>query len=1512
MGGLAQPILTIVGGAFGGPWGAMLGSAIGSWIDAETIDPPTVEGPRLNDLKVQKSSFAEPIPLVYGTSRISGNLIWAADIVEHEHTENVGGKGGSPGVDQKSYTYTCSFAVLLSESELIGVRKVWANGELIYDVSSTNTGPTIKDTLDGGGGFIAALAAVVDAKANPLFTFYPGTATQGVDPTIEAHLGAGNVPAYRGRSYVVFTDLLLTDYGNQIPNLTFEVVSAGTVSDTVTVFDTPQNLAESSIYNPVVNEIWSTTYNTTDIVSRYALDGTHLGYISYNPKDPDYPFYYGVGEYTLTYSEKNSAIFIHNLDYITCIDAATGVVRWTIKDPTGLGIECLAVGEIKPYVFVITGVGSGSNWFRLDMRGFEKALLFGTHTNVSPAYDGVIPLGHVFGLRGDVLFFDIPDQPFEEDCVYLVDNAGPQNLQAHILRHNVEFGQNYGAGSANTYYTPAFFQDPPEFAKRMYLSMDRGRRYVWSIVCDDVTNKANNPWRLEAFEADRMFVFEPMKTVALPTELGTANTVLFARFDETRDLMWIGYNTGSISKLVGIRIIDGGVYKTISFSNVIIEDIAICPGAGYIFTHLWSPSQSRYNLARISLDRIAAASVPLDTVVSSISQASGLLVSEIDVTGLSTELVDGYVVSRQSTGRSALENLRTAYMFDAVESSGKVRFTLRGTAAQITIPKDDLAAHEAGEEVGPTTLITRKQELELPRSVSIVYPNPAIDYEQDAQTATRQTVTTTKDQIKIEVPVVMSASKALQIAESIQANAWMGRTKYTFSTTIKYSYLEPGDLVTVEDAVVRLVKKTEQGILIQWEAVHDDSDIWNQTTEGVEPPQRITTISVITVTQLLTLELPPLNDQHNTMGVYLGASGLPGGDWNGAVIYKDTGLGQSFLFAMTAATTWGKTLTALPRWKGGSHVDESSILRVALVAGTLSAITREKLLMEGNALAVGSPSTGWEILCFRDAVQEIDGSWTLTGLLRGRRGTEQLFASHTANEYVVLLDTKTMRLATGELSELGTSVDFSATSIGSSHTTDTALSIQGTILKPLSPCRCIGVKESNGDFTLRWIRRTRIAGGWNNYGDVPLGEDSEAYELEILRPDGTVARTVTGLTAQSTTYTSAQQSTDFTAPMWVRRGVAGAVGSYRATFSTITNVEAVLVDGDDIYIGINGGTSAAQVWRQYQNQAWELIGGDGFFSSWAAGEANRVNCLFKDGPYLYAGLGGSTSGKAELWRYNGDAWIKLGGDGVNSGWTGLTDVLTIAKNNGKIVAGTGGAAGEGEVWEWDQGAWTKVGGDGVLSSWNTNYEQVRSLCSHQGLLYAGLGSSANDAEVWRQNANGTWTQIGGDSLNSGWTIDYEEAELTSDGTTMYAGLGNSSGDSEVWSWNGTAWTKIGGDSLNSSWAASGTTDDRVKLAVCKGTLYAGLGGSSGRAEVWKWNGSAWSQVGGDGINSSWSAKSRVYQLASDGQKLAASVDTETWSVPDPASAVPTPLEYRVYQVSAQVGRGFAGNGKVDW
>lgn len=96
--------------------------------------------PRLGALQVQQSSYGVAIPIVYGRTRISGNLIWYGDFVAIANTTTTssGGKGGGGGVTQKTTTYTYEAAVMmgLCEGPISGIVSVWQEKKRFQNTDS--------------------------------------------------------------------------------------------------------------------------------------------------------------------------------------------------------------------------------------------------------------------------------------------------------------------------------------------------------------------------------------------------------------------------------------------------------------------------------------------------------------------------------------------------------------------------------------------------------------------------------------------------------------------------------------------------------------------------------------------------------------------------------------------------------------------------------------------------------------------------------------------------------------------------------------------------------------------------------------------------------------------------------------------------------------------------------------------------------------------------------------------------------------------------------------------------------------------------------------------------------------------------------------------------------------------------------------------------------------------------------------------------------------------------------
>jgi hypothetical protein len=85
-------------------------------------------------------------------------------------------------------------------------------------------------------------------------------------------------------------------------------------------------------------------------------------------------------------------------------------------------------------------------------------------------------------------------------------------------------------------------------------------------------------------------------------------------------------------------------------------------------------------------------------------------------------------------------------------------------------------------------------------------------------------------------------------------------------------------------------------------------------------------------------------------------------------------------------------------------------------------------------------------------------------------------------------------------------------------------------LRPLRPVHARLVRREGGDLVLTWIRRTRQGGDPWEQAEVPLAEEREAYEVDILDGAGAVLRTL-AVAAPAATYAAADQAVDLGCPV---------------------------------------------------------------------------------------------------------------------------------------------------------------------------------------------------------------------------------------------------------------------------------------------------------------------------------------------------------------------------------------------
>ena len=274
---------------------------------------------------------------------------------------------------------------------------------------------------------------------------------------------------------------------------------------------------------------------------------------------------------------------------------------------------------------------------------------------------------------------------------------------------------------------------------------------------------------------------------------------------------------------------------------------------------------------------------------------------------------------------------------------------------------------------------------------------------------------------------------------------------------------------------------------------------------------------------LYLMDLPLLQSTDDQPGVYAAATGLPG--WKGASLWRASdGVNYSNIASLLTLATAGIAVTILGNGPG-FYMDNASAVNVQLINGTLSSCTLTDLLNGANAAMLGS-----EIIQFQTATLTGPGLYTLTNLMRGRRGTESTTGTHVVGENFVVLTLGAVDFVPALQTDRYASYEFRALTkgqtLGSAQDTDFTYNL--ATIQPYTPVNVTGsrVSGTGSNLTLAWMRRARLNAEWVDYIDVPLDEPVELYDVDVMN-GASVVRTFSSLTSPTVTYTASQQSADW-------------------------------------------------------------------------------------------------------------------------------------------------------------------------------------------------------------------------------------------------------------------------------------------------------------------------------------------------------------------------------------------------
>ena len=936
----------------------------------------------------------------------------------------------------------------------------------------------LKYDVTSGASSESVMASALNATA---VRFYPGTETQEVDPTIEAAEGV-DTPAYRGCAYLVLEGLDVTPYGGKLPQIDAEVVMAGSEADLAVVTVATLGASDGStnvILGPQGN-VYAGAVTSDGSASRWNFySGSKLG--SFDPATYTFiPCGLTIDEECIVTGSFGGVLTVLHEDGTT-----TTYTGGFANMGSGILSTFYAPGILaqSSTVWWCRGDSGGSNTFFRATVGTSSL----TTTQLSSVY-----------------------------CYQLAQNGCW--VAGRVYMH--------AAASASGQKYLAYVSTDSSSLVTLVAQTSTGgimvsrEGYVWMGPADS------------AAERKTLRKYTPDGTLLLTVDIDNTEglTSGWSPWEDRTGMIWaVGIVSGSSKRAYQIHPTTGDI---IARSGTFI-------GSMLGFTEdnravIWDSSTGSFILKEIeALGRITAGTTSLSTFIIALLARVGITSAELDLTELASDVLRGYSIARRDSARSALAPLQVAYTFDLLESDGQIVARKRGGSSVAAIEEDDLAARVYGNDPPPKIAASRKLETELPREVAVQYLDADAMFEVGSQYARRLTGGSS-DPAALDLPIVLTAQEAAQLAELVLYERWSGRNQIEIALSRKWSHLEPADVITTEsDGIaytLRIEEKNEAGGLIKLSCVTEDVSVYDPVAGGVDMPDNGLTVEAAGPTVLRILDIPLLRDVDESAGFYAAAAGYYTG-WPGADLWVSRDEGVTWdptQITFLASTVIGTALTVLPNFLGGNVFDELSTVQVQVFGGTLSSAT-EGLVQSGTNTCY----LGGEILSFKTATLVSTGRYTLSGLRRGRKGTEQYMTTHAIGEQFVLLSTSATKRVRLESADIGASLIYKAVTFGQylAEAAEVTFTPAAVGLEPLSPVniRAGRTAAASWDISIAWNRRARKNAEWRSYADVPLDDTPASYEVDVYASSAfalPVKRTLTAST-ETATYTSAQQVTDF-------------------------------------------------------------------------------------------------------------------------------------------------------------------------------------------------------------------------------------------------------------------------------------------------------------------------------------------------------------------------------------------------
>lgn len=1083
----------VIGAYSGNPfYGFSVGYAIGGAVDPVKL--PGVEGPRLVDRRVQGASYGQAITELHGEGYVRPFLIWARPIREIASTSEVGGQ------DVTTYTPLLDCAFLLCKGPIIGVKRIKADGRVIYDAGSSSSlsgGLSISGSFSGAAGEVNIGGGV--------FTVYFGSDSQLPDSYIQNIEGVDTTPAYRGRAYVRIHSFDLTPYGKRVPVFEFDVVASGAVGNSQKlaenlppyVHDTGEPvypLGKGAFYVPSTDRIMAVTTTSESSAGLNQNDGTQFQV--WNPYTMEaeslqsYTFYSLFGEGQIVRDPETGYFFYRHMGNLRIV-APDGT---QISDDAKLSLTAagflLNINQSHGVTLVPL---SGEVWITSNgkIHRLSKSALLSGATLLQAQTGTLTP----------------PFASSVSAALYTINHNG----QFGLLQYVLALKENDVAAAV---YHP---QTGTLIAER---SLGEAGESIISAV------PLNSNVHIGFYNSTTKYLGY-IDMLFSEVRLGIrylGNSTPYFDVDESLN-SFVVYN--DTNKKVEWVTLGGAVINEVDLSAAVAErgipdSISWIPQHRYLVV-MWSPTGTTH-MRWFSVGTINASAIGISGIVTSKCTQLGIPAGLVDVTEI-TETISGIQYDGPDSGRDQIAPLRAVGLFDLGMSNGKIKARKRGGAVVKTIKESDLIRTDE-----PGVEFVYNDDHDVPSTVEVGFQDAAADFEVSYQAVVRPSLIT-GEKVTIDVPMAISASQAKRIADVTLFGAEFARRGYVLETSAIHIDIEQYDPFEFEWNDGRKTRFIATNIdygfplSVKIGAVEDYAALYGAIGIGVPSSVTPSLPTVNNGVQLHMLDIPILRDADNFPGYYVQASTMSTTFANASLYESNDGGVTYSSIATIGFDAAGTASTALQNFSGGASWDFISTVDVLASSAEAFESYSDAQIYAGSGLYM----IGSELVQAQTATLISAGVYRLSNLLRGRRGTEWAVGTHVIGERVVRLRGSVIRISNSAIN-VG-KLYKAVTSSSDLSSAAPVYFVNAQIgVKPLSCSNISATRDGAGTVILDWLRRGRVGSAWGVADHMPLDEDVEKWEVDIMS-GSTVKRTLTVfgpfVGRPTVQYLPADQVTDF-------------------------------------------------------------------------------------------------------------------------------------------------------------------------------------------------------------------------------------------------------------------------------------------------------------------------------------------------------------------------------------------------